>query len=118
MSRYWNIECKRCGLEVFEDSYGWTSHEGHSFAKLCASGLLATKPAISGEWGLDIVSTCDRVIALQRLDTGCDHDFEPRDEYGRWATSDVWPDWHPKSRVTEGMGAASCTGVGDGRCIG
>lgn len=120
MSRYWNIECKRCGLEIFEDSYGWTNNRGGEFAELCASGMLSMNLVSTSVWGLRIVYVHDIHIRIGtgRLSTGCDHDFEPRDEYGNWATSDMWPDWHPKSRVTEGMGAVSCTGVGDGRCIG
>lgn len=119
MSTYWNIECRRCGLEVFQDDYGWTNHRGEEFAKLCASSLLGTKAARTDAWEVMLVPYIgDHSIDLAKLDTGCDHDFEPRDEYGRWATPDMWPDWHPKSKTVEPVPAETCTGLGDGRCIG
>ena len=118
MSTYWNIECRRCGLEVFEDSYGWTSHHGREFAELCASELLSAIAISSGAWGLKLTNDFDRTINLLRLDTECDHDFEPRNEYGEWATSGMWPDGHPKSRVTVWSRVADCSGLGEARCIG
>lgn len=118
VSTYWNIECRRCGLSVFEDDYDWTRHHGDEFAELCASGLLSTKPGGSDAWRATLTNNFDRTINMARLDTGCAHDFEPRDEYGEWATPDMWPDWHPKSKTVEPVPAETCTGLGDGRCIG
>lgn len=119
MSTYWNIECRRCGLEVFEDSYGWTSHHGEEFAKLCASSLLSTVPENTGAWELVVINHFDRSINMACLrTTECAHDFEPRNEYGEWATPDMWPDGHPKSQVTEGSKPPDCSGLGEARCIG
>ena len=30
----------------------------------------------------------------------------------------MWPDWHPKSRVTVAGAGAECEGLGEARCIG
>lgn len=119
MSTYWNIECRRCGLEVFEDRE-WTNHQGVHFAELCASGMLDVKPMRTSSWELMV---CHDIVDYLRidpakLDTGCDHDFEPRDEYGRWAKPELWPDWHPKSKVTVASATADCSGLGEVRCIG
>ena len=121
MSTYWNIECSRCGLEVFEDSYGWTKHQGVRFAELCASRLLDTLPHSTDSWRLTVINEFERTIDLGRIrESGldCDHDFEPRNEYGHWATPDMWPDWHPKSRVIVAIAGAECEGLGESRCIG
>lgn len=119
MSTYWNIECRRCGLEVITDVYGWTNHHGESFSELCASGLLLTKPLRTSSWTLTIINDFDMKIELDRLhDTECPHDFEPRNEYGEWAKPEMWPDGHPKSRVTIASATPDCSGLGDVRCIG
>ncbi len=119
MSTYWNIECRRCGLEVFKDSYGWSNHLGPQFSKLCASGILSTSPRHAGAWRIGIISEVgDEDVDPGRLDTGCTHDFEPRNEYGDWAKPEMWPDWHPKSQVIEGTQPTDCSGLGEVRCIG
>ncbi len=117
MSTYWNIECRRCGLEVFEDDYGWTNRRGEEFASLCALDLLDTKPMATNAWRVAVIDDFDRRIDLARLNTGCDHDFEPRNEYGEWALPEMWPDWHTKGRVIEGTQPTDCSGLGDIRCI-
>ena len=120
MSTYWNIECKRCGYTVFDDVYGWSNHMGDEFAEICASGMLTTRPAgghVSGFglWKVRVSSDFDhhRDIDLHEIhDSDCEHDFEPRNEYGDWATPDMWPKGHHKSRVCNAEPRGGCLGIG------
>lgn len=125
MSTYWNIECRRCGLEVFDNTHDWTNRLSGEFIEICTSGLLDTKPAAEpaaniAVWRVKIVSDMGYgEIDLHEVHASdCDHDFEPRNEYGEWATPDMWPDWHPKSQVVEGSQTPDCSGLGEVRCIG
>jgi hypothetical protein len=125
MSTYWNIECRRCGLEAFDNAYDWSNRLSSEFIEICVSGLLDTKPAAGrvsniALWGVQIVSDMGYgTIDLHEVHAvDCDHDFEPRNEYGDWATPDMWPDWHPKSRVIVAGAGVECEGLGESRCIG
>ena len=115
MSTDWNIECRKCGYRVIGDDY---EVRYYGLAELCASALLVHAPELQW-WNPVVTSDGGTVIQLVEIPKGCTHDFEPRNEYGDWATPDMWPDGHPKSMVITSELTGQCTGrsyIGGSRC--
>ncbi len=113
MSTDWNIECRKCGYTLIGDGYG-VRHYG--LAELCASSMLVRPKIVYDWWAPIIQSDSGHSIHLFDIPTNCTHDFEPRNEYGDWATPNMWPDGHPKSMVITCNLPGQCTAGGESRC--
>lgn len=114
MSTDWNIECRKCGYRVFDEF----EHRLKAYLAVevcCSDRLVYVQP--SG-WWRTIVQAPDPCLSIDLSDipTNCTHDFEPRNEYGKWATPDMWPDGHPKSMVMTSELTGQCTAGGESRC--
>lgn len=135
MSTHWELVCRRCGVGTSWNDDGqsyMTNHISEQLAELVATGLLPDAIALAnqialclrggaaGDWGLVLTQDCGQGLAidLSRLARpDCDHDFEPYDEYGRWAGPQSWPEWHPKASVLTGDTPTEGGATGEGhRC--
>lgn len=101
MSRLWSIECRECGLRAARNK-----GPGREFC---------FRVDVAIERCLDVYASHDNWVRFG-FPLDCTHDFEPRNEYGKWATPDMWPDGHPKSMVITSELPGGCTAGGESRC--
>ena len=121
MSTYWHLECRKCG-----DGFNWDhgsqdrpTRPYHMIDLVSRSALLTQIARLAkqfdeagNDWSISLTSDwlSHPEQNLAQISSNCDHEFEPRNEYGEWASASLYPDGSPQSNIFRTPVGPTCSG--------
>ena len=126
MSTEWHLECKKCGVAIgYIGRRGDKVNRPYIFIDLVPASKIIIELAElqkrfaatqDSEWRIELVQDYYRPEAgtsdLSYILNGCDHQFEPKSEWGKWAPARYYPKGSPQSNEFEVEAGPVCSGRG------